>query len=317
MEKDKMDLREEAKELFKVFFEKSRDIQKATTETIREITSKTFKEVQPSKEKVKEITEGILEGIQETRKQMGGRLESLIKTLQELTTKTTTSLMEVVSGVLEGVEEVSEKEKREECLKYIKERRSITFFDPEKEVSDDTLKEILNLSALAPSGYNLQPWEVVVVKSREKKRKLREICYGQEKVEEASANIVVIANLNAAQEHVDRVLDSWVELGYISKDEREPLRERILASWRSPEKRKRKAIRDSALFAMNVMIVARFFGLETHPMEGFDEAKLKRFLGLGRNKLVTMVIAIGYKHPQRELLPRAFRYRFEDFGRII
>ncbi|WP_457599958.1 nitroreductase family protein [Hydrogenivirga sp.] len=315
-EKDR-GLREEARELFKLFFEKSKDLQKATAQTIKELTDKTLKEVQPSKEKVKEITEGILEGIQDTRKDMGVRLEGVIRTLQELTGKATTSVREVISGVLEGVEEVSEKEKREECLRYIKERRSITFFDPDRDVPEETIKEILNISALAPSGYNLQPWEVIVVKSKDKKEKLKEICYGQDKVSEASANIVVIANLNAAEEHVDRVLDSWVELGYIKKEDRDALRERILAGWKSPEKRKRKAIRDAAFFAMSVMIVARYFGLETHPMEGFDEAKLKRFLGIGKNRVVPVIIAVGYPHPEKKLLPRAYRFSFEEFGKII
>lgn len=314
---EKRGLREEARELFKLFFEKSKDVQKATAQTIKEITDKTLKEVQPSKEKVKEITEGILEGIQDTRKEVGGRLEGVIKTLQELTERATSTVREVITGVVEGVEEVSEKEKREECLKYIKERRSVTFFDPDREVPDEVLKEILNIAALAPSGYNLQPWEVIVVKSRDKKKKLREICYNQEKVEDASANIVIIANTNAAEEHVDRVLDSWVELGYIKEEERDSLRETILAGWKSPERRKRKAIRDSALFAMSVMIVARYFGLETHPMEGFDEAKLKRFLGIGRGKLVPLIVAIGYRHPEKELLPRAYRFRFEEFGKIV
>ncbi len=316
-ERKEKDLREEARELFKIFFEKSKDIQKATTQTVKEITEKTLKGVQPSKEKVKEITEGIVEGIQETRKQMGGRLESVVKTLQDLTSKATSGLMEVVSGVMEGIEEASEREKREECLRHIKERRSITFFDPDRDVPDEIIKEILNISALAPSGYNLQPWEVIVVKSKDKKEKLKEICYGQQKVEDASANIVVIANLRAAEEHVDRVLESWVELGYIKEEEREALREQILSGWKSPERRKRKAIRDSALFAMCVMIVARYFGLETHPMEGFDEAKLKRFLGIGKDRIVPMIIAIGYKHPEKELLPRAYRFTFEEFGKIV
>jgi putative NAD(P)H nitroreductase len=63
-----------------------------------------------------------------------------------------------------------------ECLRLITERRSITFFDPTREVPDELIKEILEISATALSGYNLQPWEVVVVKDKEKKRQLKDIC---------------------------------------------------------------------------------------------------------------------------------------------
>ena len=64
------------------------------------------------------------------------------------------------------------------------------------------------------------------------------------------------------------VLDSWVELGYITKKAKEKLRENIQREWTDREKAIRKAIRDTALFCMTVMIVARAYGLETHSMEG-------------------------------------------------
>ncbi len=314
---ERKDLREEAKELFKTFYEKTKDVQKATAQTIKEITDKTLKGVQPSKEKVKEITEGIVEGIQETRKQMGGRLESVLKTLQDLTSKATSSVLDILSGVIEGVEEATEKERAEECLRYIKERRSVIHFDPTREVPEEIIREIMAIASLTPSSYNLQPWEVVVVKSGEMKAKLREICYNQQKVEDAGVDIVVVANLKAAEEHVDRVLDSWVQLGYISPDQREDMRDRILQDWGSVEKRKRKAIRDAAMFAMSVMIVARYFGLETHPLEGFDEPKLKKLLGIDRDRIVPLIIAMGYRHPEKEPPPRAYRFPFEEFGRIV
>ncbi len=314
---ERKDLREEAKELFKTFYEKTKDVQKATAQTIKEITDKTLKGVQPSKEKVKEITEGIVEGIQETRKQMGGRLESVLKTLQDLTSKATASVLDILSGVIEGVEEATEKERAEECLRYIKERRSVIHFDPTREVPEEIIREIMAIASLTPSSYNLQPWEVVVVKSRDMKAKLREVCYNQQKVEDAGVDIVVVANLKAAEEHVDRVLDSWVQLGYISSDQREDLRDRILQDWGSVEKRKRKAIRDAAMFAMSLMIVARHFGLETHPLEGFDEPKLKKLLGIGRDRVVPLIVAMGYRHPEKEPPPRAYRFPFEEFGRIV
>ena len=314
---ERKDLREEAKELFKTFYEKTKDVQKATAQTIKEITDKTLKGVQPSKEKVKEITEGIVEGIQETRKQMGGRLESVLKTLQDLTSKATSSVLDILSGVIEGVEEATEKERAEECLRYIKERRSVIHFDPTREVPEEIIREIMAIASLSPSSYNLQPWEVVVVKSGEMKAKLREICYNQQKVEDAGVDIVVVANLKAAEEHVDRVLDSWVQLGYISANQREDMRDRILQDWGSVEKRKRKAIRDAAMFAMSLMIVARYFGLETHPLEGFDEPKLKKLLGIDRDRIVPLIIAMGYRHPEKEPPPRAYRFPFEEFGRIV
>ena len=54
----------------------------------------------------------------------------------------------------------------------MKKRRAVNFFDPDKPVSDEELKGIIETAALAPSGLNLQPWQVIVVRSREAKEKL-------------------------------------------------------------------------------------------------------------------------------------------------
>ncbi|RMH04013.1 MAG: nitroreductase family protein [Aquificota bacterium] len=204
-----------------------------------------------------------------------------------------------------------------ECLRLITERRSITFFDATRDVPDELIKEVLEVSSTAPSGYNIQPWEVIVVKDKEKKKRLKEICYNQQKVEDASANIVLIANTRAGLEHVDRVLDSWTELGYVRQESRENLKAQIISGWQDTSKAFRKAVRDTALFGMTIMIVARAYGLETHPMEGYDEQKLKEFLQIEDYKVVPMIIAIGYKEPSKELLPRAYRFKFEEFGKII
>jgi nitroreductase len=316
-EKEEKELKEEAKQVFRRFYDKSRDVQRAASETIKELTEKTLKGVQPTTEKLKEITEGILEGLQEASQKMGGRFESLVKSLQELTQRASLSLREIMAGIREGYEETVARERSAECLRFITERRSITYFDPQKEIDDSLIKEILEVAATAPSGYNLQPWEAVVVKSKEKKKRLMEICYNQKKVVEASAVIVIIANTKAAEEHVDRVLESWTELGYISQKQKKKLREDILQDWKTPEKRKRKAVRDASLFAMNLMIAARMYGLETHPIEGFDEAKLKRFLGIGRERIIPLIVALGFRDTSKKLLPRAYRFGFEEFARIV
>jgi nitroreductase len=201
-----------------------------------------------------------------------------------------------------------------ELLKVILERRSITFFDPTKEVDDETLKKILDIAATAPSGYNLQPWKVIVVKSKDKKSILKGISLDQQKVEDASANIVVLANTKGGIENVDKVLDSWISLSYIKAEDKDYLKQSIVNSWSNVENAKKKAIRDSAMFAMNIMITARLFGLETHPMEGFVESKLREFLSIPDYMIPIMIIAIGYKDETKTLLPRAYRFNFDEFG---
>ncbi len=198
-----------------------------------------------------------------------------------------------------------------ESLKIILERRSITFFDKTKEVDDELLIKIVELASLAPSSYNLQPWEVIIVKSKENKIKLREICFNQEKIQDASANIVVIANYKRAINNIEKVINDAKSKGYnISVDKN------LIANFYSINA-KMRAVRDTSLFAMNIMIIARFFGLETHAIEGFNEQLLREFLNIEDYKEIPMIIAIGYKDPTKNLLPRGIRFPFSDFGKII
>src|ERR1700733_14565458 len=71
----------------------------------------------------------------------------------------------------------------------ITERRASPSFDGSP-ISDADLKGILQAGLLAPSGYNLQPWRFVVVRSAEQRKRLRAASYNQAKVEEASVIIV-------------------------------------------------------------------------------------------------------------------------------
>jgi nitroreductase len=59
-------------------------------------------------------------------------------------------------------------------LKAIQERRSVFRFKPD-DVSQDKIDAILEAARWAPSFVNSQPWNIVVVKDKETRRKLREI----------------------------------------------------------------------------------------------------------------------------------------------
>src|ERR1700744_3333752 len=71
----------------------------------------------------------------------------------------------------------------------IAERRASPSFD-ETPIPDADLQKILQAGLRAPSGYNLQPWRFIVVRSPEQKKRLRAASYNQAKVEEASVMIV-------------------------------------------------------------------------------------------------------------------------------
>ena len=205
-----------------------------------------------------------------------------------------------------------------DIIQGIQERRSINFFEPDKEISDERLKELIDIANLAPSSFNLQPWKVIAVRDPAKKKSLRKYAFDQPKVEEASAVLIMIADPNAVEENRERVLNSWQEIGYMKPEMRATYQNMMQGLYGAKGDMKRNffAIKNAALFAMNLMIAAKGLGLETHPMDGFDEASIKKGFHIPDDMIIPMLIAVGNLKPGIELLPRAFRRKFEEFVRF-
>lgn len=202
-----------------------------------------------------------------------------------------------------------------DVITALKGRRSIALFDSSRVIPDETIEKLIDIANLTPSSYNLQPWEVVVVTDPEKKQALRKCAYNQEKIEEASAVMIVIANPGAVEENIDAVLQRQVELGYIKAEDVEKSRKPPFKLYGDRDSLARKlfAVKNTSFFAMSIMTAARGFGLETHPMDGFEETKVKEEFNIPHDRIIPLFIAVGYPQPGFKLLPRAYRRKRTDF----
>lgn len=203
-----------------------------------------------------------------------------------------------------------------DVIQAIKERRSINYFETGRAISDDKLKELFDIANLSPSSFNLQPWKIIVVRDPGRKKVLRQCAFNQPKVEEASAVLIMIADPKGVEENLQRVLDSWQELGYIKAEMRQTYLEmaKNLYGQEASLKRKIFAVKNTSLFAMNLMITAKGLGLETHPMDGFDEECIKKEFNIPEDKIIPMLVAVGNLRTGITLLPRAFRRSIEEFA---
>jgi len=205
-----------------------------------------------------------------------------------------------------------------ELIQGMEERRSINFFETGRELSDDQLRELLGIANLSPSSFNLQPWKVVVVKDPDRKKVLRQCAMNQPKVEEASAVLIIVAGPKGVEENLEKILQSWQQLGYMKPEMRETTIGMIKTLYGTEDSLKRKifAAQNASLFAMNLMLAAKGLGFDTHPMDGFDEDCIKREFGIPEDKIIPMLIAVGYLRPGITLLPRAFRRPLDEFVRF-
>lgn len=173
-------------------------------------------------------------------------------------------------------------------------RRSVHDYTDEP-LDDETIETVFDRVRFAPSGYNLQPWEFLVLRDEDNKAALREVAYDQEHVEEAAAAVVVLGNKDPMA-HAEPVFDDWLEKGYVpNEDVKEALLENVEGMAEMPEQERRVwTTRSTALGAMTLMLAAWDEGVATCPMEGFDAEALTETFDVPDGYEPVMIVTMGY-----------------------
>ena len=198
----------------------------------------------------------------------------------------------------------------------IQKRRAVNFFDPKKEVSEKVLKQIVETAALSPSSFNLQPWNLIEVREEETKSKLRELAWDQAKVSEAPVILVVLADRSGWKEGhpvFEKNFQESVQEGYMSQEQRHWLVEACENLYgKNEESRQAFACKNAGFFAMSLMLTAKDFGLDSHPMDGFDQEGVRQFLNIPANYWIPLLLALGYFREGKELLSPKWRKSYEE-----
>jgi nitroreductase len=175
----------------------------------------------------------------------------------------------------------------------IRDRRATPSFDGVP-VSDEDLKKILLAGLNAPSGYNMQPWRFIVVRTPEQKKRLRGASFNQAKVEEASVMIVACGDADGWRNgDLDEMLRMGRE-GGMSESYAEQARETVpnylsnhlnIAMWLN---------RHVMIAFTHMMLTAETLGYDTAPMEGFEQEKVRDVLKLPLSYHVVALLGIGH-----------------------
>ncbi|MFN4133349.1 MAG: nitroreductase family protein [Candidatus Hadarchaeales archaeon] len=149
-----------------------------------------------------------------------------------------------------------------DIFEAIRGRRSIRSFKDEP-VDEEDLRKILEAGALAPSAGNCQPWDFVVVRSKEVKEKLSAAALGQEHVVEAPVVVVVCANVKRSSSRYGR---RGAEL---------------------------YCIQDTAAAVQNMMLAAHALGYGACWVGAFDDEKAAKIIGTPAGVRPVAIIPIG------------------------
>jgi putative NAD(P)H nitroreductase len=193
----------------------------------------------------------------------------------------------------------------------VKARRSANNFDPDVKITRTELERMFELAKFATSAYNLQHTHYVVVDDKELKVKLKEAAYGQYKVGTASAAILVLGDLEAFMD-AERIYEGMLHLGIMDDAAYRQEIASIHETYNDKQFRLEDAIRNSALSAMQFMLIAKANGWDTCPMIGFDASKVRQILNIPDRFQVVLMITIGKEktnHPR----PRGYRKPVGEF----
>lgn len=179
----------------------------------------------------------------------------------------------------------------------IEQRRAARAFrsDPIPEV---ILEEILHLGLRSPSGYNLQPWRFVILRQQQRKETLKGCAFDQAQI--AQAPVVLICCGDRTASSADNI-EAVIKLGEAHQAMTEPfagyLRSQIPPFFEhhpSFESLETWTNRHTMLAVAHLMIVAKSFGVDSCPMEGFISAQVKTAFNIPDTVDVCCILCLGY-----------------------
>ncbi|OOH87643.1 nitroreductase [Pasteurellaceae bacterium 15-036681] len=178
----------------------------------------------------------------------------------------------------------------------IKQRKTVKLFQKNITIPREELSEMLTLAQLAPSKANLQPWRFVVVDDAEQKAKLvNQVAFNGPPCESASAVIVILADLEYNKLFED-IIDNNIAQGCLAAQFKQNTLNFLSGVHDSLNERevRDQVLIDSSLAAMQLMLIAKDKGYDTHAIGIFDREQVLSSLDIDAKRYApVMLLAIG------------------------
>ncbi len=172
----------------------------------------------------------------------------------------------------------------------IETRRSIKHFDPDFVMPDADLQELIRLTKLTPSSFNMQNYRFVIVKDAEILKQIREESWGQAQVTDASVLIILCADLKAHEQ------DPAVYWGHAPQEVQDMIGPMLRPFYEGKDQLIRdEAMRSTGFAGMTLMLAARDLGYDSCPMIGFDAEAVARLIKLPSDHVISFMLPIGKK----------------------
>ena len=198
-----------------------------------------------------------------------------------------------------------------ELIDKLKWRYAAKAMNGEK-VAQEKIDTIIEAASLAPTSSGLQPFEIMVITNQDIKEKIRAIGWNQSVITDCSHLLVFAAWDNYTVERINKMFDLTNEIRGFKNEGWENYRQMLLGLYpqRDPEVNFQHAARQAYIAFSQAIAAAAFEGVDSTPIEGFDENALDEILGLRAKGLRSCVILpLGYRDVENDWLVNLVKVR--------
>jgi len=212
-----------------------------------------------------------------------------------------------------------------EFFDVVKTRRSFRKFTDEK-IPEEVIRKAIDAAILAPNSSNMQMWEFYWVRSQDKRDACVKACFSQPAAATAAELVFVVSRTDTWRRNLNLMVTELKKSPDVKKSALDYYEKALPALYiqdplgvvglvkrigitvtgllrpvpRIPTTKAalfEMVTKSAALAAENLMLAVVAQGYACCPMEGYDEARIKKILGLGRHAHVVMGVGIGRGHP--------------------
>lgn len=191
-------------------------------------------------------------------------------------------------------------------------RHACKKYDPQQAVSQDDFDTILEAARLSPSSFGFEPWRLIVLRDKGIKQKLYPVAWGARNSIDGASHLVLLL----ARKKVDTLADApyithlmrdihhlpddmlekrrAVYHNFLENDFRLLTDDRALFDWASKQ---------TYIMLANMMTTAALLGVDSCPIEGFDQNAVDQLLadeGLmdPTHFGISVMVSFGYRAQQ-------------------
>ncbi|MGA4718918.1 NAD(P)H-dependent oxidoreductase [Fictibacillus nanhaiensis] len=218
--------------------------------------------------------------------------------------------------------------KKQEILEAFQFRHATKEFDPEKKISDDDFAFILETGRLSPSSFGFEPWRFVVIQDQALREQLKPVSWGAQKQLPTASHYVVMLARTAEDmvydseyiEHMMTEVKNLPEEAYeaisgfyktfLESDFKLLGNDRAMFDW---------AAKQVYIALGNMMTAAAQIGIDSCPIEGFDQEKVQAILekeGVLEDGNFEVAVMVGFGYRVNEPRPKV-RQNMDDVVKWI